>query len=135
MLPMVQALLAQCGVPISGIDCVAVTIGPGSFTGVRIGIAAVKGLCQGANLPCRGVSTLEALAYNLQGVKGYIVPVLDARCQQVYTALFYSDGQVIRRVEADEAMSAPGLCKQAAAFAGEHLPGGGRSRAFKKRLL
>ncbi len=105
MLPMVQALLAQCNVALDDIGCVAVTTGPGSFTGVRIGIAAVKGLCQGAGIPCRGVSTLEALAYNLQGIEGYIVPVLDARCQQVYTALFYSDGESIRRVEPDAAMS------------------------------
>lgn len=105
MLPMVQALLSQCSLALSDMDCVAVTTGPGSFTGVRIGIAAVKGICQGANLPCRGVSTLEALAYNLQGAKGYIVPVLDARCQQVYTALFAGDGQGVTRLEDDCAMS------------------------------
>ena len=75
-------------------DGFAVSIGPGSFTGLRIGIGAVKGLAQGSGKGCVGVSTLEALACNFSGLSYTICPVMDARCGQVYTSLFWSSGRI-----------------------------------------
>ncbi len=87
LLSMAQELLASCGLTPKDVEAVAVAAGPGSFTGVRIGVAAAKGFSWGAQLPCYGVSTLEAMARNA-GTDGYVLPVMDARRSQVYTALF-----------------------------------------------
>ena len=105
LLPMVDSLLKQVSIPLEEIDLFAVSNGPGSFTGLRIGIATVKGLTFSSGKPCLGISTLMGLAYNLSGVKGYVCPCMDARCQQVYTALFYTDGLSMKRVEEDCAIS------------------------------
>lgn len=88
MLPMVENMLAKAAVNIGDIDAFAVSEGPGSFTGVRIGVSLIKGLAFGTGKPCIGVSTLAALAKNLDGYDGYVVPVMDARRNQVYTAVF-----------------------------------------------
>lgn len=97
LLPMAEALLAQAGLTLGQVDVLAAAHGPGSFTGVRIGVAAVKGLAWGAELPCLGVSTLEAMAMLHTGQSALVCPVMDARRQQVYNALFrVSDGQVER---------------------------------------
>lgn len=82
----------------SEIDAVAVSIGPGSFTGLRIGMALAKGIAMGLKKPLIGVETLKALSYNLLGVDGFICPCLDARRDTVYTALFESKDLVFRRV-------------------------------------
>lgn len=87
-MPMVEDLLAATETPLAQVDLFAVSTGPGSFTGLRIGIAAVKGMAHALGKPCVPVSTLKGLAYNLLGFDGYVCPVMDARCQQVYTALF-----------------------------------------------
>ena len=105
ILPMVESALSMLGLSVSDIDLFAVSNGPGSFTGVRIGTATVKGLAFGSSRPCVGVSTLEALAYNLVGYKGAICPVMNARRSQVYTALFESDGERLTRVIEDTPMS------------------------------
>ena len=85
---------------LADVDAVAVAAGPGSFTGVRIGVAAAKGLCFADRLPLYSVSTLEAMATGA-AVPGFtICPVMDARCEQVYTALFtFEDGALIRKTE------------------------------------
>ncbi len=88
LLPMAESLLAGCGVPLSAVDAFAVAAGPGSFTGLRIGVATVKGLAFPLNKPCVGVSTLEAMAYNLEGCPEEICCVMDARAGQVYNARF-----------------------------------------------
>lgn len=88
MLPMIEDMMKKTALAVSDIDLFAVSEGPGSFTGVRIGVSLIKGLTYGADKPCVGVSTLDALAKNLDGFHGYVVPVMDARRNQVYTAIF-----------------------------------------------
>lgn len=105
ILPMVESVLAHFALTPSDIDLFAVSCGPGSFTGVRIGVATVKGLAFGRKAPCVGVSTLEALAENARVCRGLICPVMNARRSQVYTALFRSDGKTLTRLLPDSAMS------------------------------
>ena len=85
------------------LDQIAVTNGPGSFTGLRIGVAAALGLGTGANVPVVGVSTLEALAQSAAHMNGLICPVLDARRSQVYTALFRAEHDTLTRLTEDAA--------------------------------
>lgn len=88
LLDMANALLAACGLRAQAVTAVAVAAGPGSFTGVRIGVAAAKGFAWGLEIPCYGVSTLEAMALGFGAHEGFVCPVMDARRAQVYTALF-----------------------------------------------
>lgn len=104
LLPLVQHLLQMAEVGPDQPDLFAVSVGPGSFTGLRIGISAVKGMAFAAGRPCAAVSTLEALAANLVAFQGLICPVMDARCQQVYTALFQSQNGVLTRLCPDSAL-------------------------------
>ena len=103
-LPMAQQVLRLAGTAWREVDAFAVSVGPGSFTGLRIGIATVKGLADAQEKPCYGISTLEGLAWNLAGFAGWICPVLDARCAQVYTALFQGGPQGIHRLREDAAL-------------------------------
>ena len=105
LLPMIESLLSFFSLTAKDIDLFAVSSGPGSFTGVRIGAATVKGLAFASGKDCLGVSTLEAIAYNLRFHKGLICPVMNARRSQVYTALFRSDGKDVERLLDDTAMS------------------------------
>ena len=105
LLPMVESLLTHFGITTDDIDIFASSTGPGSFTGVRIGVATLKGLAFGKNKPCVSVSTLEAIAENLCVHKGLICPVMNARRSQVYTALFRSDGEKLTRLMPDSAIS------------------------------
>ncbi len=89
LMPIIEKVLKDSGTAVSSIDFLAITNGPGSFTGVRIGIASAKGICDAANIPCFSVSTLEALAKPLCSQNVLAVSVMDARCNQVYTASFY----------------------------------------------
>ena len=104
LLPMTEALLANCGVSLNDVDAIAVAHGPGSFTGVRIGAATVKGLALGADKPCVGVSTLEAMAWGARALGGDICCVMDARAGQVYNALFTVEGETVRRLCDDRAV-------------------------------
>ena len=105
LMVMAQDLLKSCGLGAKDVQAVAVAAGPGSFTGVRIGVAAAKGFAWGAELPCYGVSTLEAMARNLGVWQGYIVPAMDARRNQVYTAVFHAEKGQLKRMEEDMAIS------------------------------
>lgn len=105
LLPMIESLLSFFSMEIGDVDLFAVSIGPGSFTGVRIGTATVKGLAFASDKPCVGVSTLEAIAYNLRFHKGIVCPVMNARRSQVYTAIFRSDGEKLERLTEDLAIS------------------------------
>ena len=105
LMVMAQDLLKQCGKAVSDVTAVAVAEGPGSFTGVRIGVAAAKGFAWGGEIPCYGVSTLEAMALSLGAWQGYVCPCMDARRQQVYNALFYADRGVLKRLTDDRAIA------------------------------
>lgn len=105
LLPMVDSVLHFFHMTVDEIDLFAVAAGPGSFTGVRIGAATLKGLAFGTQKPCVGVSTLEALAFNLNLVNGLICPVMNARRQQVYTALFRCKSGKTERLLPDSAMA------------------------------
>ena len=88
LMTMAEDMLKSCNLTPQNVDAVAVAAGPGSFTGVRIGVAAAKGFAWGGELPLYGVSTLEAMALHLNVYSGYVVPVMDARRSQVYNAVF-----------------------------------------------
>lgn len=105
LLPMIESLLSFFSLTAKDIDLFAVSSGPGSFTGVRIGASTIKGLAFASGKDCLGVSTLEAIAYNLRFHKGLICPVMNARRSQVYTALFRSDGENMERLLDDSAIS------------------------------
>lgn len=114
LMTMAEGLIASCGKP----DAVAVAAGPGSFTGVRIGVAAAKGYAWGAELPCYGVSTLEAMACWLGIPQGWVCACMDARRSQVYNALFRAEeGKLHRRTE-DRAISLEELKKELLALDG-----------------
>ncbi len=112
LLPMADSLLKSLKLTYSDIELLACTTGPGSFTGVRIGAALVKGLAFGKDIPCVGVSALEALAENLMPTEGIIVPAMDARRSQVYTAIFKSDGEKLTRLTEDLAISTDELAEK-----------------------
>ena len=105
LMVMAEDMLKQCGKTADNVDAVAVAEGPGSFTGVRIGVAAAKGFAWGLSIPCYGVSTLEAMAESLGIYDGYICPAMDARRSQVYNALFEVNRGKITRIREDRAIS------------------------------
>ena len=105
LVPMIEQVSEKTGIALDNIDAIAVNAGPGSFTGVRIGVAAVKGIAFSRNIPCVSVSTLESMAYNMLDSECIVCAVMDARCSQVYNALFkVSNGKVERLIE-DRALS------------------------------
>ena len=114
LLPMVEAVLKSANVGVSDIDLFACSVGPGSFTGVRIGTATIKGLAFGQNKNCLGVSTLEALAENLVPFDGIICPVMNARRGQLYNALFRCENGVPVRLCEDRAISVAELAAELA---------------------
>lgn len=105
LLKLAQDLLESCSLRPEEIDALACAAGPGSFTGVRIGVAAAKGFAWARELPCCGVSTLEAMAYQGCGFDGAVLCAMDARRAQVYCAAFESVGGTLRRLTDDAALS------------------------------
>ena len=112
LMVMAEDLLKQCGKSPADVQAVAVANGPGSFTGVRIGAAAAKGFAWGREIPLYGVSTLEAMALGLGVYQGYICPVMDARRNQVYNALFYVNRGTVERITPDRAIALEDLKKE-----------------------
>ena len=97
LMPMVENILNATKIPLSEIEGFAISNGPGSFTGVRIGISAVKGLAAPKKTPCVGISTLLSMAYNYIDTNCIVCGVMDARCSQVYNAIFdICDGKITR---------------------------------------
>lgn len=124
LLPMVESMMKSADITLSDVDVIAVTAGPGSFTGLRIGIASVKGMAMGAGKMCIPVSTLEAIAYNFVGIDGIICCAMDARCGQMYNALFKSEGGVITRLCEDRAVKSADLYEELKAIDGRVILAG-----------
>ena len=132
LMVMAEDLLKQCGKTMSHVTAVAVAEGPGSFTGVRIGVAAAKGLSWGGQIPCYGVSTLEAMAVSLGVYEGYICACMDARRNQVYNALFLVDNGNMERVSDDRAIALADLKEELAHMDGPiFLVGDGSQLTYK----
>ena len=110
IMPMVDYVLKGAGLTAADIDLFAVSNGPGSFTGLRIGVGTVKGLAYACGKNCAGVSTLKALAHNIAPTNRLIVPIMDARRNQVYTAAYRYDSGKITEVSAPEAVGIEELC-------------------------
>ena len=105
IMPMIRDMFACCGKKLEDVDAIAVSVGPGSFTGLRIGIAAAKGLAWAGDKPCIAVSTLEAMAAQIAFAEGIICCGMDARRGQIYNALFESEGGKPQRLTPDRAIS------------------------------
>ena len=132
LLVMAEHLLAQCGKTVAQVTAVAVAAGPGSFTGVRIGVAAAKGFAWGRELPCYGVSTLEAMALSLGAWQGYVCPCMDARRSQVYNALFSVSQGTLERLREDRAIALTELAEELKALDGPiFLVGDGSTLAYR----
>ena len=112
LMPMVECVLKAAGVSLAEIDGFAVGAGPGSFTGIRIGISAIKGMAQAKNLPCAAVSTLRAMAENYLESDCIVCGVMDARANQVYNAFFDITGGKVRRICKDRAISIADLSEE-----------------------
>ncbi|WP_111307664.1 tRNA (adenosine(37)-N6)-threonylcarbamoyltransferase complex dimerization subunit type 1 TsaB [Confluentibacter sediminis] len=96
----IDTVLKESEATLNDIDAIAVSKGPGSYTGLRIGVSAAKGLCFALNKPLIAISTLEALAYQLKIDEGFIIPMLDARRMEVYSAIFDSNYKIVRETQA-----------------------------------
>lgn len=133
LMPMVEDMLKSSGFELQEVDLLAVNSGPGSFTGIRIGVAAVKGIAFALDKPCVGVSTLHSLAYNLSGFDCIACAVMDARCNQFYNALFEVNGEKITRITSDRAISAADLTEELNRYSGKKitLVGDGAELAYR----
>ena len=132
LMVMAEDLLKQCGKTVEDIAAVAVAEGPGSFTGVRIGVAAAKGFAWGREIPCFGISTLEAMAVSLGVFEGYVCACMDARRNQVYNAIFLSDGAALLRISEDRAIALEELKEELTQIDGPiYLVGDGAGLTYK----
>ena len=128
LLPMVKRVME--GHSFSELDAIAVTAGPGSFTGVRIGIATVKGIAFNDNIPCISVSTLEAIAHNFVDENCIVCAVMDARRMQFYNALFKVENGKVQRLCDDRAISIENLKKELSALDNVVIAGDGARLCF-----
>lgn len=112
LMPMVDAMLQNAGMTPADMDCIAVACGPGSFTGLRIGVSAAKGLAWALEKPCCAVSTLEAMAYNAVLHTGTVVCAMDARRSQIYNAVFHCRDGVLTRRTPDRAIGLSELAEE-----------------------
>lgn len=135
IMPMIEELLHDTGLKIGDIDVFAVANGPGSFTGLRIGAATIKGLAHAVNKPVVGISTLDGLAFNLPFCQHLISPIMDARREQVYNALYQWSGGTTQRITDYRAISVEELIEELmkrqekVVFTGDGVP------VFKGQLM
>lgn len=132
LMPVVSDLLRNSGITTEDIDLFAVANGPGSFTGLRIGISAVKGMAFTASKPCAAVSTLEAMAYNVAMCDGVVCASIDARCNQVYTATFLNDNGTVTRLTDEECLKADELAARLSEYDGDIILVGDGAQLVKK---
>lgn len=132
LMPVVSDLLRNSGITTEDIDLFAVANGPGSFTGLRIGISAVKGMAFAASKPCAAVSTLEAMAYNVAICDGIVCASIDARCNQVYTATFLNDNGTVTRLAEEECLKADELAARLSEYDGDIILVGDGAQLVKK---
>lgn len=117
LLPLIASMLDEIEADVSDMDVLAVAAGPGSFTGLRIGVCTAKGLAMPGNIPIAAVPTLDALAHTCALYEGLVCPIMDARRDQVYTALYRTgQGRVMEKVTGDEALRVDALCERLAAY-------------------
>ena len=138
LMPLIVSLLKDCGISKEELRGVAVSIGPGSFTGIRIGMATAKGLCQGLNIPAVGVMTLDALAEGCSFFPGLICPVLDARKNQLYTAIYRGGAEDPEMLHPPAALSVQELGSLLSGYEEEVIfvgDGEEKSREELKRIL
>jgi len=98
LMPMIEKLLKDCNLTVDDIDGFVVSKGPGSFTGLRIGMATIKGLSLGLNKPYISISSLDSLAYSISPFHGIICPIMDALRENVYTALFKNENEKLEKI-------------------------------------
>lgn len=117
LLPMIESMLEKLQLKAEDMDLMTAAVGPGSFTGIRIGVSTVKGLAFTHNIPCIGVSSLEAMAWTLSGFKGILCPALNARRNHVYTAFFACDGiNPPERLTEDDVLPVEEVCEKLAQY-------------------
>lgn len=136
LMPMIESVFHCAKVKPSEVRLFAVSSGPGSFTGIRIGIASIKGLAMPFQTPCAGVSTLEAIAHNLEHIDCLVCPVMDARCGQVYNALFHAEGGRLFRLTPDRAVAINDLASECKEYGGPlYLAGDGAKLCAKSEAF
>ncbi len=133
LLPLIENVMKGCAY--KRLDAIAVTAGPGSFTGVRIGVATVKGLAFPCDIPCISVSTLEAIAYNFTDENAVICAVMDARRMQFYNALFKVENGRVTRLCEDRAISIEALREELKAYENVIIAGDGAELCFNNLNL
>ena len=134
IMPMIDSMLKTCGLTLADMDAFAVDIGPGSFTGLRIGTATVKGFAHALDKPVIGVSSLKTLAYNVISYTGIICSMIDARCEQCYCAVYKSDGETLTTLIEDTALPISDLCGQLAAYGERVLCVGDGSLVYRETI-
>lgn len=121
LMPLLDGMLGAAGLTLDDMELIAVTHGPGSFTGLRIGVSAAKGLAWAKDLPCCGVSTLEAMAWGVTDFEGIVAGAMDARRQQIYNAFFRCENGTVTRLCADRAVSVEQAAQELSALPGTKL--------------
>ena len=133
LMVMAEDLLKVCGKCAADVTHLAVAAGPGSFTGIRIGVAAAKGFGWGAEKPVYGVSTLEAMALGLGVSDGHICACMDARRNQVYNAIFLAENGAMTRISEVRAIALSELKQELEHIDGPiHLVGDGAALAYRQ---
>ena len=140
LMNVVKNAIDLSGVSLDEIDLIACVTGPGSFTGVRIGVACAKGLAFTNEIPCIGISTLETFPYNISCIEGTVCGIMDARCQQVYTASFEVKDSLVSRITPDRAISIDSLIEDFDSYSGRiYLLGDGaglvKSKTQDSRII